>query len=319
MIGRYKRELSVACAYALLLLALAALAPTFYQGDKLQAILVSSAPVLVAAVGMALVILARHIDISVGSQFSVCGIVAGLLAKAGVPMPLVALATGLTGAAFGAVNGALVAGLRLPSIVVTLATWGILRESLRWQREGETITGLPADFQWFGLGQSAGQWLVVGAAVVVFLAFAWGLAFLPAGRAVYATGSDPEAAWLAGVRPRRVVFVVFVLAGALTGLAALLNAVRFPDVQTIAGNGLELEVIAAVVVGGVAISGGRGTLLGPLLGVLLLATIGPALVFFRAEAYWEKAIQGGIILLAVASDALNLRRRKDAGASLATP
>jgi rhamnose transport system permease protein len=319
MIARYKRELSVALAYALLLLALAALAPSFYQGDKVQAILVSSAPVLVAAVGMTLVILARHIDISVGSQFSVCGIVAGLLAKAGVPMPLVALATCLTGAGFGAVNGALVAGLRLPSIVVTLATFVVLREGLRWQREGETITNLPPDFQWFGLGQAAGQWLIVGAAVAIFLAFAWGLAFLRAGRAVYATGSDPEAAWLAGIRPRRIVFGVFVLTGALTGLAALLNAVRFPDVQTIAGNGMELEVIAAVVVGGVAISGGRGTLAGALFGVLLLATVGPALEFFHAEAYWQKAIQGGIILIAVASDALNLRRRKDAGASLATP
>jgi rhamnose transport system permease protein len=318
MIGRYRRELSVALAFGLLLLALRVAAPRFYEGDKLPAILVSSAPVLVAAVGMTLVILARQIDISIGSQFSVCGIVAGLLAKAGVPMPVVALATLLVGAGFGALNGALVAGLRLPSIVVTLATLVILREGLRWQREGETITNLPADFQWFGLGQSAGQWLIVGVALALCLAFAWGLVFLPAGRAVYATGSDPEAAWLAGIRPRRVVFSVFGLMGVLSALAALLNAIRFPDVQTIAGNGLELEVIAAVVVGGVAISGGRGTLVGPLCGVLLLATVGPALEFFHWEAYWQKAIQGAIILLAVAADALNLRRRKDAGAGLAT-
>jgi rhamnose transport system permease protein len=178
---------------------------------------------------------------------------------------------------------------------------------------------LPADFQWFGLGQDAGQWLVVGAALAVFVVFAWGLRYLAAGRAVYATGSDPEAAWLAGIRPRRVVFGVFVLLGALTGLAALLNAVRFVDVDPLAGTGMEMQVIAAVVVGGVAISGGRGTLAGPLLGVALLGSIGPALVFLGAQPYWEKAIQGGIILVAVASDALNLRRRKDAGTSLATP
>jgi rhamnose transport system permease protein len=319
MIGRYRRELSVALAFGVVLLALRVAAPRFYEGDKLPAILVSSAPILVAAVGMTLVILARHIDISIGSQFSVCGIVAGLLARAGVPMPLVALATLLTGAGFGAINGVLVAGLRLPSIVVTLATLVILREGLRWLREGETVTNLPPDFQWLGLGQAAGQWLIVSVAVAVFLVFAWGLAFLPAGRAVYATGSDPEAAWLAGIRPRRVVFGVFVLMGLLTALAALLNAIRFPDVQTIAGNGLELQVIAAVVVGGVAISGGRGTLIGPLCGVLLLATIGPALVFFGVEAYWEKAIQGGIILVAVAADAVNLKRRRHAAAGLATP
>jgi len=315
---RYKRELSVAVAYALLLALLAWRAPAFYQGDKLRNILVDSAPVLVAAIGMTLVILARHIDISVGAQFGLCGVTAGLLAKAGLPMPLVALATVLTGAGLGALNGALVAGLGLPSIVVTLATLVILREGLRWGREGESVKDLPAVFQWFGLGQDEGQWVVVGMALAVFVVFAWGLRHLAAGRAIYATGSDPDAAWLVGIRPKRVVFGVFLLMGALSGLAALLNAVRFPTVDASAGMGMELQVIAAVVVGGVAVSGGRGTLVGPLLGVALLGTIGSALVFLGAEAYWAKAIQGAIILVAVAADALNLRRRKDVGTSLAS-
>jgi rhamnose transport system permease protein len=282
----------------------------------LRSILVASAPVLVAAVGMTLVILARQIDISIGSQFSLCGVVAGLLARSGLPMPLVALATVLTGAAFGAANGALVAGLGLPSIVVTLATLVILREGLRWWREGEFVRNLPTDFQWFGLSQAAGQWLIVGIALVLFAVFAWSLRNLLIGRAVYATGSAPESAWLAGVRPRRVVLGVFVAMGALTGLAALLNSIRFAVVDPIAGTGLEMQVIAAVVVGGVAISGGRGTLAGPLVGVALLATIGPGLVFLGAEPYWEKAIQGGIILVAVASDAINSGRSKYAGARL---
>ena len=307
-IARYQRELSVAAAYALLLLILVWAAPAFYQGDKLRSIVIASAPILVAAVGMTLVILTRHIDISIGSQFSLCGVVAGLLAKTGLPMPLVAIGTVLAGAACGALNGILVAGLRLPSIVVTLATMVVLREGLRWWREGEFVRNLPAGFQWFGLGQDLGQWLVVSIAAVVFVVFAWGLRNLPAGRAVYATGSDIEAARLAGIRPQRVVFSVFVLMGALAGLASLLNAVRFADVDTISGTGLEMQVIAAVVVGGVAISGGRGTLIGPLVGVALLGTIGPALVFLGAQPYWEKAIQGAIILLAVASDALRRKR-----------
>jgi rhamnose transport system permease protein len=265
---------------------------------------VGNAPVLVAAVGMTLVIVCRQIDISVGSQFSICGVVAGLLAKAGAPIPVVGLGTLAAGAGLGAVNGVLVAGLGLPSIVVTLATLVVLRESLRYAREGEFVRNLPPGFQWFGAGQSGGQWLVVAAALTVFAAFALGLRSLSAGRAVYATGSDPEAARLAGIRPRRVVFGVFVVMGALAGLAALLNAVRFGDVDPNSGTGLEMQVIAAVVVGGVAISGGRGTLIGSLIGVGLLGTIGPALVFLHAEAQWEKAIQGIIILLAVASDAL---------------
>jgi rhamnose transport system permease protein len=304
MIRRYRREISVAVAYAVLLAVLALAAPRFYNPEQLRALLVSSSPVLVAAVGMTLVILARQIDISVGSQFAICGVVAGLLAKAGVPMPLVAAAALLTGAAMGSVNGALVAALELPSIVVTLATLVILRESLRWAREGELVRDLPPGFQWFGAGQQAGQWLVAGIALAVFLAAAWGLRYLAAGRAVYATGSDQEAARLAGVRPRRVVFGVFAVMGALAGLAALLNAVRFPDVNPTSGTGLELQVIAAAVVGGVAVSGGRGTLAGTLIGVALLGTVVPALVFLGAKPYWEKAIQGGIILVAVASDAL---------------
>jgi rhamnose transport system permease protein len=145
--------------------------------------------------------------------------------------------------------------------------------------------------------------------LIVFLAFAWGLRYLAAGRAVYATGSDPEAARLAGIRPRAVTFGVFVIMGALAGLAALLNGVRSPQVDPNAGAGRELQVIAAVVVGGTAISGGRGTLVGTLIGVALLGTIGPALVFLGAQPQWEKAFQGAIILAAVASDALNRRPR----------
>ena len=292
-------------------------APRFYQGDKFLNILVASAPVLVAAVGMTLVILSRNIDISIGSQLSICGVVAGLLAKTGLPMPLVALSTMAVGASMGALNGVFVAMLGLPSIVVTLATMVIFREALRWWREGESVKNLPPDFQWFGLGQSSGQWVIVAIALCTFVVFAWGLRYVAAGRAVYATGSDPDAAWLVGVRPRRVVFWVLTLMGALTGLAALLNAVRFAQVDPLAGTGLELQVIAAVVVGGVAISGGRGTLAGVLFGVALLGTIGSALVFLGAEAYWEKALQGGIILIAVASDAFDFKRRKHASAALA--
>jgi rhamnose transport system permease protein len=304
MIGRYRRELSVAAAYLLLLLFLAVAAPRFFRPDALRAFVVSNAPVLVAAIGMTLVILCRQIDISVGSQFSICGVVAGLLAKAGLPIPVVGLGTLVAGGLLGAANGALVAGLGLPSIVVTLATLVIWRESLRYFREGEFVRDLPSGFQWFGLGQGPGQWMVVAVALVALASFAWALRGLAAGRAVYATGSDPEAARLAGIRPRRVVFNTFMTMGALAGLAALLNAVRFGDVDPNAGTGLELQVIAAAVVGGTAISGGRGTLIGTLVGVALLGSIGPALVFLGTQPQWEKAIQGLIILLAVASDAL---------------
>jgi rhamnose transport system permease protein len=308
--ARYQREVSVAIVLALLMVVLAAAAPSFYRGAELRNLVVSGAPMLVAAVGMSLVILARQIDISIGSQLSICGVTAGLLAKTGLPMPLVALVVMIMGAGLGAVNGVFVGLLGLPSIIVTLATMVIYGQALLWWRGGEFVKYLPADFQWFGFGQLTGQAIIVGVAATTFLMFAWGLRYLAAGRAIYAVGSDSEAAFLVGVRPRRVLLAAFAILGALTGLAALLTTVQFPEVDPSAGKGMELQVIAAVVVGGVAISGGRGTLVGVLFGVALLSTIDPALVFFRIEASWGKVFDGAIILIAVASDALNFQRRK---------
>ena len=307
---RYKRELSVLAAYLALLLLLAARAPRFYSSNEFKSILVNNASVLVLAVGMSLVILCRQIDISIGSQLSVCGIVAGLAARHGLPMPVAAILCLFAGAMMGAMNGVLIAFGNLPSIVVTLATMVIWRESLRWGRSGEFVQGLPKGFQWFGFSQDAGQWVIVGLAAAVFSIFTWAMRNLAAGRTVYATGSDQEAARLAGIRPRYVTFVVFTIMGALSGLAALLNVVRFPSVDPKSGEGVEMQVIASVVVGGIAISGGRGSLIGTLVGVMLLGTIRPALPFLGSEAYWDKALQGLIILLAVASDALYERKKR---------
>src|SRR5262249_40545277 len=149
----------------------------------------SSAAVLIAAAGMTLVILTRHIDISVGAQFSICGVVAGLLAQQHVSLSGIVLGTVMAGGAMGAINGTLVALMHLPSIVVTLATLAIFRETLRWWREGEFVRNLPPTFQWFGVGQTVGPWVVVGMALIVFLALAWAMTHLAMGRAVYAAGS----------------------------------------------------------------------------------------------------------------------------------
>jgi len=288
---------------------LALIAPSFYRSGNLRDVVLSNVPVLVAAIGMTMVVLIRQIDVSIGAQLAVCAIAAGMLAKTGLPMPVVALAVVVLGAVLGSMNGLLVAGLKLPSIVVTLAAMVVLRDAIRWITEGAWVQNLPAGFQWFGLGQSGGEWLIAGIAVLVGFAFAWGLRFLAAGRAIYATGSDAEAARLAGIDTRAVTVFVFVVMGALTGLAALLESVRFSSIQSNSGIGFELKVIAAVVVGGTSINGGRGSLYGTLLGVAILGTIGPALTFLGINAFWEKAIQGAIILWAVVMDAVLARTR----------
>jgi rhamnose transport system permease protein len=302
--GVYLRELGTAAALGLLLLVLAAAAPRFFSPDNLRDLAVANAPVLIIAIGMTLVLLTGHVDISVGSHFAVCSVSAALLARAGLPMPLVLAAVVLLGAMLGAINGLFVARLQLPSVVVTLATMVIWRDGLRWATEGAWVQDLPASFQWFGLPQRAGEWMIVVAALTALLAGAYALRSLAAGRAVYAVGSDAEAARLVGLRPDRVVLGVFLVLGACTATAAVLNSIRFSEVQGNAGVGLEIKVLAAVVVGGTLITGGRGTLAGTLAGVALLGVLGTALTFLGINPFWEKAAQGGIILLASAADAL---------------
>jgi rhamnose transport system permease protein len=304
---RYFRELSVTAALLLVLGGLAVFAPAFYQPQPLLSLVTREAPTLIVACGMALVIICRQIDISVGSQFSVCSVCAGLLAARGWPLALVIPASVGLGALMGAINGGLVAGLRLPSIVVTLATMVTLRQGLNLVRQGEFVN-LPDNVQWFGLSQSGGQQLLVIASLAVLVLLGLAMRHLSAGRQVYAVGANAEAARLTGIPPQKVTFLVFVFLGALTGLAAIMNIVQSPQVQPLSGAGLELKVIAAVVVGGVAIAGGRGNLWGAFAGLLLLACVSPALTHLHIEAYWEKAIQGAIILLAVVADGVRQRR-----------
>jgi rhamnose transport system permease protein len=313
MLQRWRREISVAIAILALMAVLAAVAPAFFSPENQSDLLLANMPVLIVALGMTLIILSGEIDISVGSQFAICSVAAGVYAKMGMPTPIAGLAACLTGAMMGAINGALVAWVRIPSIVVTLATMVALRDGLRWITQGAWVQDLPPGFQWFGLSATGSRLVTVGIAVVLLVAAAWALRHLAAGRAVYATGSDANAARLAGIDPARVVFWVFVVTGALTGCAAFLNSVRFSQIPANAGINLEMKVIAAVVVGGAAITGGRGTIAGTTLGVILLGDIGPALTFLGVSAYWERAIQGAIILAAVAIDAARARTGRYAG------
>ena len=308
-----KRLTSSPAAFGLIaLMVITALkARAFYEPANLQNLAFNMAPLLVAAIGMTLIILLGEIDISIGAQYAICAILAGISAKAGLPVLVVALIAMASGAALGAVNGVLIAQFRIPSIVVTLAAMMALRDLLRWTTEGAWIQNLPSSFQWAGLGQTAGSILIAATAVIVFAGFLWALQNLRAGRAVYAVGCSPESARLAGLDPKAVTIAVFAISGMLAGLAAVLGSLRFTDIQSGAGIGLEMKVIAAVVVGGASIAGGRASLWGTLLGVVLMSTIGTSLTYLGIEAFWEKAVQGGIILAAVIANALSgLEKRR---------
>jgi rhamnose transport system permease protein len=297
---RYNQEVSVAATIVLLNLALLMNARGYFSRENFTDLFLANAPVMVISLGMLLVILAGRIDISVGSTFAVCSVIAGMAAKQGVSTSGSAVAACLAGAVCGAINGGLTAYLRIPSIVATLATMIVLRDGLRWMTQGSWVGDLPPGFQLLGLSPGRFTATVFGLVLVLLLISAAGLRYLRAARAIYATGSSEVAAAMVGIKTKRVVFSVFTLTGLLTGLAAAINAVRFHQVPSNAGLGLEMKVIAAVVVGGAAITGGSGTVLGTLLGVILLGSIGTSLTFLGISAYWEKSVQGAIILIAVA-------------------
>lgn len=297
-----RRELALLGAIAVLFALPLLGVPGFYSVNTLRNLIVDNLPLLLAATGMTLVILTGQIDISVGSQLVVSGVVAGLTARAGAPMPVVVLVTLFSGAAFGALNGWLVTGLGLPSIIATLATLVLGRNALILATGGDWIQNLPPTFQFFGLTQAVAQPLYIAVTGLLFAASVWALRHTTTGRSVYAVGCDHEAARRIGFRPNLVVWGTFVALGVFTAAAAVVNFTRYPTIETNAGLGFELKVIAAVVVGGTAITGGRGSLVGTLLGVILLGTIGTVFTFLHLNPAWEKAIQGAIILLAVLSE-----------------
>ena len=304
-----QRAIAIAGFWVVVLFTLALRAPNFFEPNNLRDVALVNAPALIVAVGMTLIILSGEIDVSVGSQFAVATVVAGLAAQKGLPLAAIILVTTLAGAMLGALNGLIVVGLRVPSIVATLAAMAFWREILRWTTGGAWIEGLPSNFQWMGMSQTSGELVIFGATIAIAAFFAWAMRHLRAGRAVYAIGSAKEAARLAGIPVNLASFCIFVMMGALTGLAAFLNAMRFSEVQPNAGAGLELKAISAVVIGGAAISGGRGTLWGTVLGAGVLAVIAPALTFLGINAFWEKAIQGGIILGAIVLERAATKRR----------
>jgi rhamnose transport system permease protein len=306
-LAQYRREAGVGLAIVLLMVVLAAAAPNFFTAENLDDLFLANLPVLIVALGLTFLIVSGEIDISIGSAFAVCGVAAGLLAKMNMPLGLVAFGACATGAALGGVSGSFVGFFQVPSIVVTLAMMIVLREALRWVTQGAWVQDLPPHFQWLGFTQQSYLPVVAGVSAVLLLAAGWASRHAPAVRALYATGSNPAAARLAGINTSAMKFGAFVCVGTLTGLAALLNSARFNQIPANAGIGLEMKVIAAVVIGGTSITGGRGTILGTLLGVILLGSIGPALTFLGVSAYWERAAQGGIILVAVSIDALSGR------------
>jgi rhamnose transport system permease protein len=306
------REAGIAVALALLVLVVATIEPRFIQPNNLEEILLSVSILAIVAVGQTLVVLTRNIDLSVGSTVGLVAFVCAdtLKGSPGTSVLLIVVLGVLLGAGLGVVNGLLVTVGRVPAIVATLGTLYIFRGVDFTIAGGKEVSASDVPDAYLDLATSRVLGipvLILFAAVVVLIASV-ALRRARSGRELYAIGSNPEAARLAGVPSGRVVFLAFVVCGALCGLAGVLWGARFATVDARAASGFELTVVAAVVVGGVNIFGGSGTAIGATLGAILLGTIENALSILKLNPFWLQAIQGAVIIAAVTLDAIVTRR-----------
>lgn len=306
------REVSLVGLLLLVTLGTAVINPLFLSFGSVRDLLLNVSIIALLVVGQTLVLLMKHVDLSVSSTVGLSAFLTGSLfvANPGMPVPL-ALLFGLgLGAVLGSVNGLLVAYGKVPALVATLGTLYVFRGMTYAVVSGGQInaSNLPPSFLGFGTGSVLGVPNLVLLAVAVLIGFAFYLRSYRGGREYYAVGSNSEAAVLAGINVTRRTMTGFVLSGAIAGLAGVLYLARFGTVDATAGAGLELQVIAAAVVGGVSINGGVGTLLGAGLGALLLGVMGSALVTLRAPGFYQQAIQGALLLAAISIDMLVSRR-----------
>jgi rhamnose transport system permease protein len=286
-------------------------APQLVSPSNLTQVTVLASIIGIAAVGQALVVLTRNVDLSVESVIGlVAFVVADLLAERTLDPPA-AIAVGLTlGLVLGMANGVLVAAFRVPAIVATLGTLSIYRGLVFLLAGGKqvTLTDLPPGYTDVARFDVLGIPLFLLIAVVIVAVVGIVLRQTRAGRQVYAVGSNPEAAATLGIRTRRITFAVFAVCGLLSGVAGVLWGMEFGTINASSATGVTLQVVAAVVVGGVNIFGGSGTVVGAGLGALFLAFLANALILLRLSQFWLQAIYGGVILVAVALDAALLRR-----------
>jgi len=306
------REAGISIFILILVVAVTLRAPSFLTMDNFEDILLNISILMIVALAQTMVILTKGIDLSVSSMIGLVAMMVAFVVKENPEMPVVfAVLLGLgLGAVLGMFNGVIITFGKVPPIIATLGTLSIYRGLVFYYSQGTWINSfeLPQNFKMLSKGTPLGLPNMVIIALVVALLVYYFLNYTRTGRDIYAVGSNPDAAQFAGIRKQRITFLVYVLSGLLAGLAAVLWASRFESAQTNTALGFELQTVAAAVVGGVSISGGVGTVPGVLLGALLLGIIQNALTLIRISPFWQLAVQGLLILIAVISDKWILSR-----------
>jgi ribose/xylose/arabinose/galactoside ABC-type transport system permease subunit len=316
------KESTVATIVVLLVIGLSLLNSTFLTFDNWSSFLKSNSVLGIAALGTLLVILTGNIDISSSGQIALVTVVIAKFMLAFGGNPFIVFIVGLgTGLLMGTANGLLVAKLKIPSIIATLATNTIINGALRWYTNGAWISGLPEEFTDLGdvmlFASSSGQngsaggipiqllFLVI-AAVITFIV----LLYTMFGRGIYAMGGNAESSQRAGFNNDKLTIMSFAYAGLMYGLAGVVYTTIMKTVDSNAFFGFEMNVIGAVVLGGASITGGSGSVIGTMLGMLLMSIIKNGLILTRIPTFWQAIVIGVIILFAVSLDIINLKREE---------
>jgi ribose transport system permease protein len=303
---------SVLVATVALIVFIGVLHPDFLTWGQLKEVVQNAAYVGIIAAGMAFLISMREIDLSVGSMFGLAIICSSLLMQHGWNPWLAALAGVLLGGAMGLINATAVQFIAIPAIVATLATLSMYRGLAQALSDGQQVTGLPAGNSFFTfvggdlLGLPVSVWVLI-AVVIVLTAV---LRLTPYGYRVRAIGSNPEAATFSGISIARTRVQTLVLVGVLSGLAGMLGLAFFISGDPNIGSGFELQAIAAAVIGGTPLRGGSATVVGAVLGAILLSAVNSGLAYFNVPVNWSNFATGAVILTAVALDSLIRGRRR---------
>jgi ribose transport system permease protein len=306
----YGNEVTLVGILAVAWVALSLAYPTFHEVGNIQNVLSSIAMVAIVGVGMTMVILTGGIDVSVGSGVAVCAVIVAKYVLGGGSVLIAVLLGVVVGALLGAVNGVVIAYGRVAPIITTFATLNLFRFVALQIFENQQVNGIPPTLSWFGpTGRTLGVPNAFLVAVVLTAVAWWYLKSYSTGRHLFAIGSNRDTALFAGVRVARREFTVYVVTGLLVGLASAVAVGSGGVVQPNVGTGFELQVVAAVVIGGTSILGGRGSALCTLLGALLVGTLRSALVTMGAPGLLTDFFLGLFILAAVAVDLVREKRR----------
>lgn len=280
----------------------------FLTTNNLKNILLSVSVLGILAAPSTLLLISANFDLSIGSAAAMCGVVFGMTAESS-GLATAVVVTIVVGLVAGIVNGTLVAVMGISSLIVTLGTLSVFRGIAQLRSNGQTIR--VEGFRWLGSGEILGIPVQIVIFVVVVVAFAAVMRYTTFGRSVFAIGSSQQAARLAGIRIAPTLFTLFVLSGLLAALAGLILSSQLRASSPNTATGLELSVVAAVILGGASLSGGRGTILGTVLGVLILGTLNNGLTILSISSFWQEIARGSVLILAVGLDQVRLRLRGD--------